>query len=200
MIVTASAQPASTGPRRSPGVTGPVQPQGAAVGHAGAPAAGKRPLGRPARTNELDAGKRRPAMGARKIPACWLWGCGAGSVGTAVLGWGRTWVSGVGLTSTHSAACRWPGAMTMPIRARAAQSNLRARAMARLRLIFELARAGRPLRGCHRVPAWATAAVAAGCGAAVRSASASRCQARVSNLRATAVVAIFFPRRFAMPW
>ena len=28
----------------------------------------------------------------------------------------------------------------------------------------------------------------------------SRCQARVSSLRATAVVAIFFPRRFAMRW
>src|SRR5215471_9965382 len=32
------------------------------------------------------------------------------------------------------------------------------------------------------------------------SASVSRCQARVSSLRATAVVAIFFPRRLAMRW
>src|SRR5690242_7690472 len=31
-------------------------------------------------------------------------------------------------------------------------------------------------------------------------ASVSRCQARVSSLRATAVVAIFFPRRWAMRW
>ena len=31
-------------------------------------------------------------------------------------------------------------------------------------------------------------------------ASVSRCQARVSSLRATAVVAIFFPRRWAMAW
>src|SRR5207247_7841394 len=39
---------------------------------------------------------------------------------------------------------------------------------------------------------------AAGCGAAACSASVSRCQARVRSLRATAVVAIFFPRRLAM--
>jgi hypothetical protein len=42
--------------------------------------------------------------------------------------------------------------------------------------------------------------VVAGCGIAARSASVSRCQARVGSLRATAVVAIFLPRRRAMAW
>jgi hypothetical protein len=47
----------------------PVSGRRAAVGHAGAPAAGKRPLGRQARTNELDAGKRRPTMGSEEEPS-----------------------------------------------------------------------------------------------------------------------------------
>jgi hypothetical protein len=50
--------------------------------------------------------------------------------------------------------------------------------------------------GRERAAVWG----AAGGGAAACSASVSRCQARVASLRATAVVAIFFPRRFAMRW
>ena len=72
-------------------------------------------------------------------------------------------------------------------RGRAGQDNLRARP------------GQATLRVCHRVSAGGVAASAGG-GAAARWASASRCQARVSSLRATAVVAIFFPRRWAMAW
>src|SRR6266496_5200958 len=57
----------------------------------------------------------------------------------------------------------------------------------------------RPLRACHRIPIWGAAVVVAW-QIVVASASVSRCQARVSSLRATAVVAIFFPRRLAMAW
>jgi hypothetical protein len=89
------------------------------------------------------------------------------------------------------------GAMTMYSGDRAAQSVLRARQGRRLRIIVELARGhAAPLRGCHRA---AVGSVAGG-GAAACPALASRCQARVSSLRATAVVAIFFPRRVAMRW
>jgi hypothetical protein len=88
----------------------------------------------------------------------------------------------------------WAGVMTMSSGARAAQSVRRAR-RGRLRMISELARAGRPFRAGHGAAVRGVADGAAGC-----SASVSRCQARVSSLRATAVVAIFFPRRLAMAW
>ena len=67
-------------------------------GQAGVPAA-VAPVRARARTNELDAGERRPMIGGGEQPAgLWLPGRVAGS-GPEVRGSG-----GVGLTSTHSAA------------------------------------------------------------------------------------------------
>src|SRR5258708_17329109 len=147
------------------------------------------------------------------------------AVGRGSLGWFPGWGARGPAEWSHIhpfGRPRGAGAMTMPSGDRAAQSVRRAR-QGRLRLICELARARRPLRACftaspagpaqvdlrarpgqatpglfHRVPVWAAGA-AAGCATAC-SASVSRCQARVASLRATAVVAIFFPRRLAMAW
>jgi len=162
----------------------------AAVGQAGAPAA-VAPVRAWARTNELDAGERRPMIGGEEQPASRLWlpgrGCWGGSPELCGL---AEWVSQPPIRPPA-----WAGAMTMSSGARAAQSVRRAR-RGRLRMIYELARAGRPFRARHG----AAVGGVAGCGAAGCSASVSRCQARVSSLRATAVVAIFFPRRLAMAW
>ncbi len=61
---------------------------------------------------------------------------------------------------------------------------------------------GDPSRLVAGIPAGGAAAdvVAVAWWLAVRSASASRCQARARSLRAMAVVAIFLPRRRAMAW
>ena len=69
--------------------------------------------------------------------------------------------------------------------------------MARLRVFFELARGLATAPGLSPEALAGAAEAASGCGAAC-SASVSRCQARVSSLQATAVVAIFLPRRLAM--
>ena len=153
-------------------------------GQAGAPAAAA-PVRARARTNELEAaasGGRR--SGARKADLRLRVASGA-------------WVCRSGSHIHPFGACLVSGRHDRAIRSRAAQSVLRAR-RGRLRLIFELARGWRPLPACHL--RWVSGAgAAAGCGTA-SPASVSRCQARVSSLRATAVVAIFLPRRLAMAW
>ena len=156
-------------------------------GQAGAPAA-VAPVRARARTNELDAGERRPMIGDEERPASRLWLPGRG-----LLGWvsGVVRPGGVGLTATHSAAraggghdhvIRGPGcSVSSPGAAGPAQDD-------------RLARPGQAaLPVLSRCRLWGVA----GGGAAGCSASVSRCQARVSSLRATAVVAIFFPRRRA---
>jgi len=154
--------------------------------------------GADSRTNELDAGKRRPMIGGRGRagPARVGVALGRGSPGLVPR------VGGVWRSGSHShpfGRPRGPGAMTVLSGDRAAQSVRRAR-QGRLRMIYELARGlATPPGLFHRVPVWAADA-ALGCGMGVRSASVSRCQARVASLRATAVVAIFFPRRLAMAW
>ena len=111
-VVLASSQLPCSMPSRGPG---------------SAPAAGERPSGRRARTNELEAGKRRHMIGSEEgRPAAA--GC-QGCVGSA------EWVS-------HPPIRRLPGGAgrhDRAIRGRAAQSVLRAR-RGRLRLICELAR------------------------------------------------------------
>jgi hypothetical protein len=155
----------------------------AAVGQAGAPAA-VAPLRARARTNELDAGKRGPRIGGEERSAC---GCGLPGVV-------RVRRSG---SHIHPFGARPGRGHDRAIRGRAAQSVRRAR-QGRLRMFFELARGLATPPACH-LRCFSGAGTAAGCGTAP-SASVSRCQARVSSLRATAVVAIFLPRRRAMAW
>jgi len=155
-------------------------------GQAGAPAAVASVRAR-ARTNELEAGKRRPRIGSEEKPGgLWVWVARG------------AWVRRSSLTSTHSApARRGRVAMTMASGGRAAQSVLRAR-QGRLRRFFEFARGLATPPACH-LRCLSGAGAVAGCSTA-SSASVSRCQVRVSSLRATAVVAIFLPRRWAMAW
>ena len=82
---------------------------------------------------------------------------------------------------------------------RAAQSDDRIRPVAGSCRKSELARGlvTLPVCGCV-VAALAARPVAAVSGACAAWAAASKWQARVSNLRAIAMVAIFFPRRLAM--
>src|SRR6516162_6870152 len=63
----------------------------------------KRPVRARVRTNELEAGKRRPTIGSEE-PAC---GYGLAGVGVC-WGWLAGWCAGrrSGLTSTHSAPAR----------------------------------------------------------------------------------------------
>jgi len=65
-------------------------------------------------------------------------------------------------------------------------------------MFFELARGLATPPACH-LHCLSGAGAVAGCSTA-SSASVSRCQVRVSSLRAIAVVAIFLPRRWAMAW
>src|SRR5215472_11218827 len=93
-VVLASSQLPCSMPSRGPG---------------SAPAAGERPSGRRARTNEVDAGERWPAMGSEEELSLLVVGLRAGR--WVVPGGGaQVWRSG--LTSTHSAA-RMRAAMTM---------------------------------------------------------------------------------------
>jgi len=112
-------------------------------GQAGAPAAGKRPPGRGATTNELEAGKRRPIIGSEEEPlrgsggsrGCWL------VPGCAWLAeWSHMHPSGAG-------SGLGAGAMTVPSGGRAAQSGHRAR-RCRLMRFRELA------RGLATPPGW----------------------------------------------
>ena len=131
----------------------------------------------------------RPASGGRRS--------GSGKAWLRLRVASGAWVRRSGSHIHPFGACLVSGRHDRAIRGRAAQSVLRAR-HGRLRLVFELARGWRPLPACHL--RWVSgAAAAAGCGTA-SPASVSRCQARVSSLRATAVVAIFLPRRLAMAW
>jgi hypothetical protein len=141
----------------------------AAVGQAGAPAA-VAPVRARARTNELDAGERRPMIGGGEQPASRF------MVAWAGFAWGGSpelcglaeWISQPPIRPPGRA-----GAMTMSSGARAAQSVRRAR-RGRLRMIYELARARRPFRACHGAAVWGVA----GGGAAGCSASVSRCARR----------------------
>jgi len=160
-------------------------------GQAGAPVAPR--LQARARTNELDAGKRRPMIGSEgRLPGVWL--CGGRWAGLP-----RSRVGGrSGLTCTHPApAVRWRAAMTVASGDRAAQSGHRAR-RGRLMRFCGLARGLATLPVCHGAPVGGADAVVMAGGLAARSASVSRCQARVRSLRAIAVVAIFLPRLRAM--
>jgi hypothetical protein len=160
-----------------------------AVGQAGAPAAAA-PVRARARTNELDAGKRWPMIGGVGEPAE-LWLPGRGSLGGSRVRSGGVVshppIRPLARWRGHDRAIRGPGcSVSSPSAGRGpAQANLRARP-----------EPGDLLLVCHRVPSGAVGAAAGG-GIACP-ASVSRCQARVSSLRATAVVAIFFPRRLAM--
>jgi hypothetical protein len=127
-----------------------------AWGQAGAPAA-VAPVRARARTNELDAGERRPMIGGEERPASRLWLPGRG-----LLGWvsGVVRPGGVGLTATHSAAraggghdhvIRGPGcSVSSPSAAGPAQDDLRARpGWAALPVLSRCRRLGRGRwRGC----------------------------------------------------
>src|SRR5438094_1191162 len=127
----------------------------AVPGPAGAPAAWA-PGRAPARTNELDVGKRRPMIGGEES-ACWLRGL-LGRCRWLVprCAWLAEW------SHMHpSGACLWVvGAMTVPSGGRAAQSGHRAR-RGRLMRFCELARGWRPPFGvCKRALAGPGAGVA----------------------------------------
>jgi hypothetical protein len=157
----------------------------AAVGQAGAPAAGA-PIRARARTNELEAGKRRPAIGNEEGPGA----CRGGLPGDAQAG-------GVGLTSTHSAPARAAGRHDRAIRGPGCSVSSSSAAGPAQGILRARPGPGDP-PACH-LRCFSGGRAVAGCGAA-RSASVSRCQVRVRSLRATAVVAIFWPRRAAMAW
>jgi hypothetical protein len=125
-------------------------------GQAGTPAA-VAPVRARARTNELDAGERRPMIGGEERPASRLWLPGRGLPG---------WVSGVvrpggvGLTATHPAARAGGGhdhvirglgcSVSSPGAAGPAQDDLRARpGWATLPVLSRCRRLGRGRwRGC----------------------------------------------------
>src|SRR5205814_1182712 len=104
------------------------------------------------------AGGRWWGVGGGEGPSLLVVGCrGGGFAGLASrVGAGSAeWVSHPPIRPP----ARWAAAMTVPSGARAAQSDLRARAVARLRVIYELARGpGDPLRVCDRVPVRGVAA------------------------------------------
>ncbi len=137
-----------------------------------------------ARTNELDAGKRRKIIEGEEGA-----GCGLAYAGVVCVFPARGRRSG--LTSTHPAPRRRSGGCHDHVSGdRAAQSCDRARRWAS--------------GSCRRASspgAWRPSRLHGRRGGVLASAaciSDSRCQARVSSLRETAMVAIFFPRRFAM--
>ena len=145
-----------------------------------------------ARTNEVDAGKRWPMIGGEE-PARWrVAGCRGPVAGSPVVCWPAEWsrMHPSGARSggvRHDRDIRGPGcSVSIPSAAWPAHAANRARP-------------GLVTPAVHgRLPAGTEAA--AGWPSACRSAAVSRCQARVSSLRAIAVVAIFLPRRFAMAW
>ena len=149
----------------------------AARGQAGAPAAAQR-RGRtsltPASGGRSSRGEEGPVAVGLSGVACWF----------PVRG-GRS-----GLTSTHPAPRQRAGGCHDHVSGdRAAQSDDRARRGRRLMPKGELTR-GLATLPSSRPPRRRAVPVAC--------MSASRCQARVSSLRAIAMVAIFFPRRLAM--
>ena len=109
-------------------------------GPAGAPAACAPGRAR-ARTNELDAGERRPMIGSEEEPA----GCGVAGLGP-VAGSPGCVVGGVVSHAPIRHLPGWAGAMTVTSGGRAAQSGHRAR-QGRLMRFCELARGWRPLPG-----------------------------------------------------
>ncbi len=135
-----------------------------------------------ARTNELEAGKRRRIIGSGEgvLTGAGFEGlCGCSRAWLAE--WSRKHPSGVG-------PCELGRRHDHVFGDRAAQSDDRARPVAGSCRESELARGWVTLLvgGFAVLQAWAAWA------------PASRWQARVSSLRAIAMVVIFFPRRWAM--
>ncbi len=149
----------------------------AARGQAGAPAAAQRR----GRTSLTPASGGRSSRARKGLVA-------VGLSGVACWFPARGWRSG--LTSTHSAPRQYAGGCHDH--------------MSGTGLLSHVIERGAGAGSCRRASspgAWRPSRLHGRRGGVLASAacsSASRCQARVSSLRATAMVAIFFPRRFAM--